>query len=639
MNIRRNLRLIAAASIIVLAAVSTLAIPYLTYLMAPLRLIERHVDPNAEVSRLPLPSLMVLLVLNPFASMLRGNFSGVSEELRVLESAYIPSGLRFIIERFVRLMNDIASRLDRADKLMDEAEALIDAGRGSEAKPMLAEASREITLANATYKELRSASEELAKAFSLPRGDIYLRLNDLGRLIDEMYWRLLSLLDRIERQTLLIETFLSINVEPRTVWTGGVINVEGRLYALGDPLSGRSVVIFVGGSRMAEVSTARDGSFNAQVNLPYIYKPSVTVQARYTPLGVDARIYKPSTSDAVEVSLLYIEPKISLEPVRKVLPGKTFTVRGKVQSTSPLPYSSVKVSWIGGFADAGLLEDGRFEARLRTPGDVPDGKYTLKVNAPASGVFAPASVSLSILVERIPINVTIEAPVFALAGFGALVRGSFQSGDDRFNATVKVYFAGQEYSAVSSGNFSVWLSPPLTLLSGYQACRVRVTPSDPWYSEATCEESILVVNPITILAPIGVLIALAVKVFGRRGASAIASIKAVLEEKPEEAALQPHKGEVYFAAEELRWLMDIYWEAVGIASDMTGVVMEPYMTMREFLTVTAPHLGKSYWYLETLTLAAERALYSPSVPAWAISTARMAINSLKTEYAKIKSQS
>ncbi|MEM2688049.1 MAG: hypothetical protein QW796_06850, partial [Thermoproteota archaeon] len=262
MNIRRNLRLIAAASIIVLAAVSTLAIPYLTYLMAPLRLIERHVDPNAEVSRLPLPSLMVLLVLNPFASMLRGNFSGVSEELRVLESAYIPSGLRFIIERFVRLMNDIASRLDRADKLMDEAEALIDAGRGSEAKPMLAEASREITLANATYKELRSASEELAKAFSLPRGDIYLRLNDLGRLIDEMYWRLLSLLDRIERQTLLIETFLSINVEPRTVWTGGVINVEGRLYALGDPLSGRSVVIFVGGSRMAEVSTARDGSFN-----------------------------------------------------------------------------------------------------------------------------------------------------------------------------------------------------------------------------------------------------------------------------------------------------------------------------------------------------------------------------------------
>jgi len=618
----------AAALVIMLAAASILLTPYFMRPPSALKII--HVNPNAEASRLPLPKLLTLLILNPFAAMLRGNFSGVPVELSVLQSAYIPSGLRFIVDRFTRLMNDVAGRLDRADSLMDEAEALIDAGRGLEAKPVLAEASGEIALANTTYRELRSASEELARAFSLPWGDIYMKLSDLGNLIGRMHLRLLWLLDEIERQKTLVETFISINVEPKTVWTGGKITVEGRLSgAYGRPLSGRRVTILVGGSRISEASTSWDGSFRAEVKLPYIYKPTVPVQAKYTPTGADAEAYKPSTSDAVEVSLLYIEPKITVEPVGRVLPGRAFTLRGRVQSASPPPYSSVKVSWVSGASDVELLEDGRFEAELNTPGDISDGRYLLRVNAPASGVFAPAEASLTVTVERIPVNVTLSPPRFAVAGLSTHLSGSYRAGGERFNATVKVYFAGQEYAVKSNGEFEIQLSAPLTLLSSYQACKVHVTPSDPWFSEAALEACVPVVNPLTLLASIGFLAALAAKVFGGRAAESAAV--AAAEVKREEAP-----AEIQFAAEEFRWLIDLYWEAVSLVGEMTGVVMEPHMTMREFLSAAEPKLGKLYWCLETLTSAAERALYSPAVPAWAASTARMALSNLRMEHTRAK---
>lgn len=626
-------KLIAAVLIVALAVASSLLIPYLMYPPAMLKLI--HVDPDSELSRLPLSRLLIILVLNPFTAMARGNFSGVSAELRILESAYIPSGLRFIVDRFIQLMNGIASHLDRADSLMDRAEELIDSGRGVEAKPMLAEASGEIALANATYRELRLASDELTRAFSLPRSDVYARLNDLGRLIDAMHLRLLRLLDLIERQRVLIETSISIDAYPKTVWTGGRISVEGRLNtASGKALPGRRVAIIVDGVRVSEASTSWDGSFRIDVNLPYIYKRTIAVQARYTPTGDDAVRYKPSTSDAVEVDLLYIEPRLIVEPVGSVLPGRGFTLRGSVHSPSQLPYSSVKISWINSVYQVKLRGDGSFEARLDTPGDIPDGKYILRVDTPASGVFAPVEASLAVTVWRIPVNATVSLPSLALAGLSVFASGSFRAGGERLNATVNVYFAGREYRVESDGDFSIWLNLPLTLLSGYQAYRLRITPIYPWFSEAALEGSILVVNPLTVLASVGVMIALAVRAFGRRVVEPIAEAVAA-EAKLEEA---PGMAEAYFAPGEFRWLMDMYWEAVGMIGELTGVAMKPYMTMREYLAAVASssHV-KLYRYLETITSAAERALYSPEVSAWSILTAVMAARGLRAEYARAKS--
>lgn len=635
MSQKINIKIIAVVFMVFLVIILAVTIPYFYAPYEFIKFVGRHVDPNAEPSRLPLSNFFTLLVLNPFSTILRGNFSGVSEDLKVLELAYVPSGLRFIIERFKRLINDVANHLYRAVNLMDEAEALIDAGRASDARFLLNEASIEIAQANATCRELKLASEEMARSFGLPIDKIRLRLIELNQLIEELRLRLLNLFDRIEHQANLIETLLLINVEPKTVWTGGRITVEGTLLARGNPLSERSVIILVDGRRIAENLTSRDGSFRADIKLPYIYKPEISVRAKYEPKGVDAEIYSPTISDAIDVSLLYIEPRIFIEPIEKVLPGKTFTLRGRVQSTSPPPYFNVKVLWIGMDREVNLLEDGRFETMLYVPGDVLDGAYQLKVSVPAMGVFAPASASISVIVERLPIDLTLNVPGLMIAGFSHHLTGSFRSKSEQLSANVKVYFAGREYAASSDGDFTVQLNLPITLLSGHYVCRVRVTPVNAWYKEYAYDASILVINPLTVLTPTTALIYLAIKVFSRRASTAT---KSVFVEETEERLMETHEGETYLVADRFRQIMDAYWEAVKVVSDATGVDMKPYMTMREYLAVTAPKLGSSSQYFEMLTLAAERALYSPEVPAWITLTAKMVLKILSDECARVKSK-
>ncbi|MEM3739756.1 MAG: hypothetical protein QXP84_03075 [Candidatus Korarchaeum sp.] len=629
MSLKSDPKMITIA-LIVFTALSVTLSASLSPHTTPSDLVGRHVDPHAESQRFPSSNFFTLLALKTFTKMLESNFSGSLEELKTLELAYIPDNLRPTIRRFTSLMKEISNRLDKADRLMDEAEILMDSEGSLSAKLLLNNASLEIALASMTYKELRVSLEELTKVFNIPRETVYPRLDDLGELIEEMSLRLLILLNKFERQMARKETFLSIITNSRTIWTGGRIMVTGGLYAPG-PLPGRSVAILIDGVEVAEVLTALDGSFSALVNIPYIYKPRIFIQARYKPVGTDAEIYKPSVSDPVEVSLLYIEPRVVIEPVERVLPGKAFTVKGRVYSAIPLPHSSIKVSWIGNIIDVELLDGGKFEVMLDTPKNISDGIYELNVSLPALGIFAPASSSSNLLVERLPIHCTLNFSRFALAGFSIPLAGNFRSLDERFNARVNVYFAGREYTFSSDGGFEVKLNVPITLPSGYHVCKVRIIPDDPWYEECACNFNILIINPFIISLSLVILIVLVMKIRSEASVAINGS-----SENVGKVPSRTHEGELYFAEGWLRWLVDAYWRAVKIVSKITGVSMKPSMTMREFLTLVAPRLGRSRWYFSKLTSAAERALYSRKVPVWATSIVKITLGSLRDEYAQNK---
>jgi len=627
LNLKRNLNIIILILIIILPLITFLMISYFMYIPTPLKII--HVNPSTEASRLPPPKHLVQLILNPFAVMLGGNFSKVPLELRALELAYIPSNLRYIIDRFIQLMNDVSNHLDSADKLMDNAEELIGVGRGVEAKPLLMEASMELASANLTCRELRMALGELTRSFNIPYYDVYLKLNELDNLINNMYRRMMSLLDRIEGQGKLIETSISIDAEPKTSWTGGRITVRGILYASSEPLPNRNVTVIVEGLKTFKAITCGDGSFETKIDLPYIYKPTITIQAKYTPMGIDSEKYKPSISNKVEINLMYIEPKIKIIQIPEtVLPGKTFEIKGNIISAEQIPYGEIKVSWINQAFNVKLGDDGFFEATLYTPGEIPDGRYFLTVEAPASSVFAPAKEALSVMVKRMPISLSIDIPSSTLAGLSTTISGSFKAGEEYFNATVKAYFAGNEYTVESSGSFTITLSIPITIPSGYQTVKLYITPRNPWISEATYEKNILVVNPLTIIASIAITVILTIKTFRGR----LITTKQTMEA---ERIVEYGRGgevrrvEVEFTPKEYRWLIDLYWEAVEIVSKMTGIAMEPHMTMREYLSATASKLGKLSWCFETLTSAAERALYSTKIPEPIISKAKDALEDLR----------
>jgi len=607
------------AMVALVAILSLLAYPFIR--LWPSKPVVKHVDPASEAEGLPLPTLLMALIANVFDSLIGGDYKAIAEGLKTLGEAYIPKEYRFVFERFVQLLDGVSTLLSDVEDLLDRAEALLAVGRGEDAKPLLDEASAKLASANTTHVELKSACAELAKNLKLPMDELSRKVDELGRVIERLYERLLRLLEEIERQVPLEDTYLAIDVEPRTVWTGSSIDVSGKLYTAKAPLAKRSVQIFIKGVALTEAVTDDSGEFRARVVLHYIYEPKVFVQAVYVPSGLDAELYKPSTSNIVEVDIIYIKPIIRVEVLGEALPGKAFVVRGSVEAERPLPYSTVKISWIRASVKA-TLEDGRFTAMLHTPEDVSEGEYALKVEAPARQVFGPAEASVKVTVRRLPLNVTIHVPPIVVAGLPSSLRGEIHSLEE-LNATVKVVFADQTYTARSSGTLELSLTAPLTVLSGYRDYEVHVSPTLPWYRSATLKGTVLVINPLTVLAPLALISALALRI----------SREKTVRARPEEVPPRPEAPlAAPVTAPELERPLDMYWQAVAMVSSLTGVEMSPSMTIREYLNAVGPRLGGLRSAFEVLSIVAEKALYAPSVSAEELEAAEKALEELKVAH-------
>lgn len=621
-NIKKSEK-IAVTSIIILVLVGATLACFILF-PTPITLIRRHVNPSLEAERKPYSGFLTLLVLAPLKSLAVGNYSDTVKCLKTLMATYIPETLKFVINRFTQLLNQTANLLEKTENLLNMAENLIDVGREEDAKPILKEASVNLAQANLTYNELEAASDELTRRFSLQRSQIAKGVEDVAELIEKLYHRLNDLLNRLEKQKNLEETILEIDVFPKTIWTGGKITVIGRLYTPQRALSSKKVVILIDGDKGGEAKTLEDGAFTTQLNLPYIYKHKVIVRVKYTPTEDEASLYKPAISNPIKLSLLYIEPRIMIEPVGAVFPGKGFILKGVVKANQSLPYSTIKILWAGTAITASLKE-GKFETMLHVPENIPEGKQTLKVETQAWGIFAPAQAKLAINVQRLPLNITIETPPFILSGVGAPLRGRIIYGDEVFNVTVKLAFLGRTQTLKTLGEFHFQLNPSLTLLTNYYDYEIYVAPSLPWYRSSTIKGSILVLNPITITLPTGLILVLALRLllFQRAEQSGVGEGEALIESR---GGRLPEKS---FTPEELRWVIESYWQAVVIIESISGIKMKPSMTMREYFASAAPKIGELYNDFKTLTFTAEKVLYAREVPAEELESARRAINNLK----------
>jgi hypothetical protein len=135
----------------------------------------------------------------------------------------------------------------------------------------------------------------------------------------------------------------------------------------------------------------------------------------------------------------------------------------------------------------------------------------LKVETPPWKIFAPADATIQVTVQRLPLNVRLQPPLVVFAGLPSNLNGKIVYNHEKFNVTVRAIFVGQAYTARSSGEFTLNIDVPLTIFSGYQDYEVHVYPDLPWYRSAGLRGSLLVVNPLTIMVPLGLVPALALK--------------------------------------------------------------------------------------------------------------------------------
>ncbi|MCX8188627.1 MAG: hypothetical protein N3F64_02870 [Nitrososphaeria archaeon] len=621
----RALALTLAITAIILVYIIILTIqPYPTFF-------KRHVDPNLETERLPHQIYLTTFLTLTFDELVKGNFTGTLERLKIFNQTHVPSTLKYVFERFRQLVNDLTIKLNDTDSLLDYAELLIDSGKEDYARSPLNSAGYNLAEANITYSLLKTSADEFVKSFPLSRTQIFQKVDNVETLLDSMHLRLYTLIDRIEFQKNLKETFLEIRAYPENVWVGSTATVEGKLYTNDTVLSQKNVIIYFEGQKFSEILTSSDGTFSCTIKLPYIYKPKVNVVAKYFPEKDDRRIYKPTVSNMIQLNLLYISPKIEMKILGKPLPGKYFTVEGKVYAESSLPYDRIKISWLTSTTIT-KLEDGIFKLTLNVPETLADGKYLLKAEAPSSGVFAPTSTSLYVSVLRFPLNITLDVPQIAISGMESHIAGKIvYEGEELFNSTIKFVLA-QEYSENCGKEFTIKFTPPITMFSGYQMYKVQVTPQLPWYSSLEVEGRILIINPITVAVPFGLVSAVAVKVFRQGKRKGVEVIEEEIEKVEAKKFVQEKE---YHVKEELKWLIDMYWQAVVIVSNITRIEMKPSTTIREYLNLIKATNKELYNNFEKISAAAEKALYSPKIMEKEIEEAKKAMEELKIIYAAI----
>lgn len=594
-------------------------------------LFRRHVDPNSETEKYPYSIYLTTFLTLTFDELVKGNFTGTLERLKMLNQTYVPPTLKYVFERFRSLMKDLTIKLDDTDSLLNYAKLLIDSGREDYARNPLNAAGYNLAEANITYSQLKVSVEEFSKSFLLPRTQISQKVEGIQLLLESMYFRLYDLLDLIEFQRNLKETYLTIQAYPETLWVGSTVTVQGKLYTHDTILANKNVILYFEGQKFSELKTSSDGTFTYTLNVPYTYKPKVSINAKYFPEGSDKNTYKPTVSNTIQLNLLYISPKIEMKIIGKPLPGKYFTVEGKVFAETTLPYDQIKLSWLK-TTTVTKLEGEAFKLTLKVPETLADGKYLLKAEAPSSGIFAPASTTLYVNVQRIPINITLNVPPIAISGIESSIRGKIvYSGEECFNSTIKFVLA-QEYVENAGEEFAIKFTPPLTMFSGPQMYKVQVRPQLPWYSGLEVEGRIFVINPITVAVPVGLVSAVAVRVLRherRKAAEAEVEAEKVEEEK------RFQEKEYHFVREGFEWIINAYWQAVVIVSNITKIEMKPSMTMREYLNLVKD-AGKQYYSsFEKISIAAEKVLYSPKITETEIEAARKALEELQIAYASI----
>jgi hypothetical protein len=604
----------------------------LTQIIPPIIITNRHVNPATENEQPPYPTSLAILILNALDSMAKANFTGSTQQLKTLTQAYIPQRYKYIINRFLQLMNDEITLLNNTNQLLDQAETFINIGKEQNATQLLNQASQKLALANQTHQTLKTATDQLVITFTLPRNDILNKINEIEELINKMNQRLLQLLEKLKGQETLIETFITITVTPETVWTGDKITIQGKLNTTYKPLSNKQITILIDGITQNRTITKQDGTFNITTNIPYIYKPTITVQAQYIPINTDNKTYKPTTSNIVKINLLYIKPIITLQTTNKTLPGKNFTIKGTIQAEKPLPYTQIKITWIEKTITT-TINNNTFTATLNVPQNITDGTYTLKVETPPYRIFAPAQTTTNIVIQRLPLNITLDAPPIIIAGISETIKGKIIS-NEPLNTTITLTITGQVYMInITSNEFQITLNPPLTTLTGYHSYEIYIQPQYPWYSTLNKKGQILIVNPITTLIPLTFITFIVIKIIENRK-RITKTAQQIREEKIIETTKEKPPEKIYTATKELQWLIDLYWEAVTIISNITGIEMLPSMTLREYLKTVTPHISQIYKNFETLTIITEKALYSPKITTEELTLAKETSTRIHIEYAQ-----
>jgi hypothetical protein len=574
----------------------------------------RHVDPAGVVEE-PIAPFSFIAFYGSILDALSGEkWVEALQNLSLTPLIFLPSNVRALASRFNTLIRSAADTLREARVRLDEAGSLLETGSILDAKAKLREARTRLDEADREVTMLEASSRELAKALRASPQPLLGKVQGLRRLLEGYEQTYRSLWERLQLLEASRKVRISIQVDRDVVELGSWVRVRGLVEGEGgNVLPSRRVAVYFEDSRKGFTYTGGDGWFEYGLQIPYLYQVKGKVYAVFTPTGGDERRYATSCSNVLFITLLWEEPTLKVKAPPRAYPGRGFTVEGSLQSAGrPLQGFQVNIHFLALNASTGTGPDGSFKVSLNVPGNVEEGLETLTVYSKPRGLIGPAVEISKVKVERTPVTLEVEASKYALAGFTASFKGTAWAGGEPLKGgIVSVQLGGERVEALTGldGGFEARMRIPLTFFTYNYRFKASAQVDEPWMKAQPCEGPITVINPIVFSAPL-LLGAVTVRALkrGRKGG-----------EMSEEVEHLPGEGEalkldeVEARADSAQGLRGIYWRALSLVVALTNIAPLRSHTLREYLRLVKERVKGLYRFFESITLLYEKLLYGRGV--------------------------
>jgi len=559
-------------------------------------------------------------------------YGSARELLASLDEAYIPSDLRYIILRLANLTSELLDVLEEAETTLSEARALLDQMLLSEAKAKLERAGFPISKAAVLLDEIEDAVSALCSRLGMRSpadNSARARLAKLMQELRELLDRYKALLEELRNRASELEsgglspTNLTLACNVTRAFVGSPVELTGLLTSPEGPLPGREVTLLMDGHPVGNATTGPGGSYRLVVRLSYIYVGSVSFSAIFAPKGEDVQRFLGSSSPTVTVKLLFFRTYVDASILGGPHPGLPIRVVGQVRAenhTSP-GRRLVKLSIDGQLVAQGLCGlDGAFSFEIRLASNMRVGAHELVIAIEANRTFSGTSKKLVFQVSRIPVDVVVGNLGLVLTPSKVLVQGQASSRLGPVASAQVVVRIGDDVAYAETredGGFVAELKVELgPFLVETGEVEVLVRPREPWLANGRASAGVVKLNVLNVgLLAISCLITGTI-LYPRLAPRREKPVERV--ERPGEAPLVPLVQPSELVGEELSppraEILKAYFSCVLLISERTGLIMEPHMTLREFLSLACSRERGLVKPFTGLTSLAERALYSPHEP-------------------------
>ncbi len=555
-------------------------------------------------------------------------YRSAQDILDELEHADLPDEIQYIIDQYSYLFEHLFTTLDNIEALLDKASGLLANNRINEVQSLLDHALAEIDDAYTLLEDIEVATDILTDKLGVftisatsQLTQAHTRLEISLERINDLVSRLNSLNQNLARQyvqkTKLSPTELSLSIDPMAAYVGESISASGRLSSNGNPVMGGKMSLYLDSNPVATVYSGSDGTYSTSIMLPHIYRETMTFTTVYEPSGNYASFYLASDSPPATITTKFYPTLLEVSSLTRLYRGLPFTVSGEVNSNNDNIIRNIMV-----FLDdrklAEQMASGQFSLEIIPPEKIPPGPRELIVAVSPLDRYSGATVQQSVTISIVPINFDVQTPSIVLLPGDIQVSGKVynQLGPIK-NAPVNCNFRKSSTTVKTSGDgsFTVSLKAPLDLLLvGPQEISIDVIPLESWSATSTITRQVFTINPLNTSLALFILVALWLVIRRRNQAlkyteeqippSEMVEIPFTIPLRVPQPKLTGIKGQVLSA----------YRGVTAAIEKITGVIMSPDITLREFLKMACLPSPAATDRFTELTSITETTLYSAYSP-------------------------